>query len=638
MRRVAFRWIAGSLATLFVASCGGGEPTALPTPTPPPPPPPPVLTSLAVTLSSASLITGGTATATASGLDQNGAAIATGAVSWASSASAVASVSPNGVVTGVSAGTTQIIASAGGKQAAATMTVTLPPVTSLAISPSRDSVVIDAWGDTAALAASVRSQNGTVVPNASVRFQSLDASIATVSASGQIVSVKVGATKVRITASLPGVPDATVDITVRVALQRNAACRVPMTMVRGATQGVPAYGSNVIFLPGITATTWPGSRSLGVDWDGDGDTDVLRLEYMFPSSPGPYLAGVTRLFQNNGGSFSDVTTSSLVNTGGPDHQRDFEIRDFTGDGIADVYVAVHGFDASPFPGARNLFFSKVGSSLVESAASTFTPYQRNGFTHGSTSGDVDCDGDADIIEIQANDNVPSNLFLNNGTGRFTLAASSAFPPASGVQRFQEGELIDFDNDGDPDLYMGCKSSTVCTGDVLYVNDGFGRFRVARTPALPAPRYTPVHALNQVKSADFNGDGWPDLFTFEIDRPFTTTSAIRLLINQKDGSFIDQSTAWGLPASCSAEMIEPLYIRDMNNDGWPDVLLPRGCPELGQSGGVLFNRGSSFSYFAFTNIQPWLLFDEVTPADVNGDGKLDLLFASRGGDRLWVRTP
>jgi len=196
MRRVAFRWIAGSLATLFVASCGGGEPTALPTPTPPPPPPPPVLTSLAVTLSSASLITGGTATATASGLDQNGAAIATGAVSWASSASAVASVSPNGVVTGVSAGTTQIIASAGGKQAAATMTVTLPPVTSLAISPSRDSVVIDAWGDTAALAASVRSQSGTEVPNASVRFQSLDASIATVSASGQIVSVKVGATKV----------------------------------------------------------------------------------------------------------------------------------------------------------------------------------------------------------------------------------------------------------------------------------------------------------------------------------------------------------------------------------------------------------------------------------------------------------
>jgi len=42
------------------------------------------------------------------------------------------------------------------------------------------------------------------------------------------------------------------------------------------------------------------------------------------------------------------------------------------------------------------------------------------------------------------------------------------------------------------------------------------------------------------------------------------------------------------------MIEPLCIRDMNNDGWP--------------------------------------------ADVNGDGKLDLLFASRGGDRLWVRAP
>lgn len=630
MLHFPFRPVVGSFALLLASGCGGGGETTAP--------PAPALTSIAVTLSSPSVTVGSTTTASASGRDQKGVAIATGPITWSSSANAVASVDANGVVRGLAVGTAQISASAGGKQGSATVTVIAPPVSSITVSASRDSVVIDAWGDTASLAATVRDQGGAVLSGATVRWETLDATTATVSTSGQIASVKVGATKVRITASFTGVPDATVEIPVRVALQRNAACQVPTVPARGAAQGAPNYGTTVTFLPGITATTYPGSRSLGVDWDGDGDTDVLRLEYMYPSSPGTYTSGVTRLFQNDGGVFRDATSSSLVNAAGPDHQRDFEIRDFTGDGIADVYVAVHGFDAAPFPGAPNLFFSKSGSTLVQSAATTFAPYQTTGFTHGSSSADVDCDGDADIVEIQANDNVPSNLFLNNGSGRFTLAPAGAFPPASGVQRFQEGELIDFDSDGDPDLYMGCKSSTVCAGDVLYVNDGFGRFRIGTTPPLPASRYTPVHALNQAKAADFNGDGFQDLLTFEIDKPFTTTSSIRLWINQKNGSFVDQSTVWGLPSSCSAEMIEPLYIRDMNSDGWPDVLLPRGCPELGQSGGILFNRGTSFSYFAYTSIQSWLQFDEATPADVNGDGKLDLLFASRGGDRLWVRNP
>lgn len=519
-------------------------------------------------------------------------------------------------------------------------TTTNPPpatTTAITVALSRDSLVIDAWGDTASLTATVKNQAGTVLSGATLKWESLDVATATIN-SGLVASVKVGTTKVRVTASYTGVSDVSAEIPVRVALQRNPACKLPVNVARGATQGTPNYGTNVTLLAGIPATTWPGVRSLGVDYDGDGDTDLLRLEFMFPSSPGAYQRGVVKLFRNDNAVFSDVSSSALVAPVGPDHQPDFEIRDFTGDGIADVYVAVHGYDAAPYPGAPNLFFTKQGAQLVESAATAFAPYQTNGFTHGSSSADVDCDGDVDIMEIQANENVPSNLFLNNGSGKFTRALAGTFPAGSGTQLFIEGDFIDFDNDGDPDLYLGCKSSTVCSGDVLYVNDGFGRFRVGTGLALPAPRYTPVHAANQVKAADFNGDGWTDLLLFEIDKPFTTTSAIRLLINQKNGSFTDQSTAWGLPASCSSEMIEPLYIRDMNGDGWPDAMLPRGCPELGQSGGILFNRGTSFAYFPYTNIQSYLLYDEATPADVDGDGKLDLLFGSRGGDRLWVRRP
>jgi hypothetical protein len=543
-------------------------------------------------------------------------------------------------------GATLTLAACGGGGDAGTPTTpsggaTNPPpatTTSISIALSRDSLVMDTWGDTTTVQATVRNQAGTTLSNATLRWESLDAATATVSGTGQVSSVKVGSTKVRVTASVAGVTDASAELSVRVALQRNPACRVPVAATRGSAQGAPNYGSAFTILPGIPAVSWPGYRAIGVDYDGDGDTDLLRLEYMYPSSPGPYQKGVVKLFRNDNASFTDVSSTVLSAPVGPDHQRDFEVRDFTGDGIADVYVAVHGYDASPFPGAPNLFFTKSGTQFVESAATAFAPYQTNGFTHGTAAADVDCDGDLDIVEIQANQNVPSNLFLNNGSGKFTLAPASAFPPGSGTQRYQEGEFLDFDNDGDPDLYLGCQSNTLCTGDVLYVNDGFGRFRIGSGITLPAPGYTPVHAINQAKSADFNGDGWADLLTFEIDKPFTSTSKIRLWINQKNGSFTDQSAAWGLPTTCSTEMIEPLFIRDMNNDGWPDVMLRERCAELANSSGILFNRGTGFTYFPYTNIQSYLQYDEATPADVNGDGKLDLLFATRGGDRGWVRQP
>jgi trimeric autotransporter adhesin len=98
----------------FVLSCsGGGKVTA----------PVPVLTAINVSLSATSLQVGQTATASATGEDQNGASIATGAVTWSSSATGVATISAGGAIIAVAAGPTQITATVGSLAGHATLTV-----------------------------------------------------------------------------------------------------------------------------------------------------------------------------------------------------------------------------------------------------------------------------------------------------------------------------------------------------------------------------------------------------------------------------------------------------------------------------------------------------------------------------------
>ncbi|HEY5489595.1 MAG TPA: Ig-like domain-containing protein [Gemmatimonadaceae bacterium] len=85
--------------------------------------PVPVLTTINVSLSAMSLQVGQTATASATGEDQNGASIATGAVTWSSSATAVATISAGGAITVVGAGQTQITATVGSLSGHATLSV-----------------------------------------------------------------------------------------------------------------------------------------------------------------------------------------------------------------------------------------------------------------------------------------------------------------------------------------------------------------------------------------------------------------------------------------------------------------------------------------------------------------------------------
>ncbi len=152
--------------------------------------------------------------------------------------------------------------------------------------------------------------------------------------------------------------------------------------------------------------------------------------------------------------------------------------------------------------------------------------------HGSFVADYDNDGDEDLFMTshgigQADDTGYDALFRNNGAGQFTDVAASAGVQGAAIYGRFTRELhgsawIDYDNDGDLDLYMPDTDSNVLESgpnrhatDELYENNGTGTFiRVSTARGFP-PLGQLDYARRGVVAADFNHDGFTDLFVLQM---------------------------------------------------------------------------------------------------------------------------
>lgn len=146
------RWLAGALGAVLLGACASEKIG----------PEPPQLTSIAVSLASASIGIGQSQTLTGEARDQYGDAMPGISLTWASSSSSVATVE-NGVVTGVSAGTTSITASSGGVTSSP-FALTVIVVTAGEIVIDKASVFLPAVGETAQLTAHIVNPQGVASP------------------------------------------------------------------------------------------------------------------------------------------------------------------------------------------------------------------------------------------------------------------------------------------------------------------------------------------------------------------------------------------------------------------------------------------------------------------------------------------
>lgn len=154
--------------------------------------------TVTVGLASSAITVGSTTTATAATFDANGNVLTGRSVTWSSSNTAVATVNSTGTVTGVAAGTANIIATSEGRTGQASIAVGVVPVASITVALSPSSI---ATGATSTATATLRDASNNVLTGRSVTWSSSNTARATVNSStGVVTGVSTGTANIVATA------------------------------------------------------------------------------------------------------------------------------------------------------------------------------------------------------------------------------------------------------------------------------------------------------------------------------------------------------------------------------------------------------------------------------------------------------
>lgn len=343
------------------------------------------------------------------------------------------------------------------------------------------------------------------------------------------------------------------------------------------------------------AVTFPSFEVSGgtdlFDIDNDGDQDVV-----FGIGSYNDQTGSIKLLRNNGsGAFSEEYVVPITNSFIP--RNSLKVADLDLDGDQDMFII--GWNG----------ISQTGLYVIENdgaswAAPVMVPLSSN-LDHDPVYGDIDSDGDLDLIERTLDGD--SIVWLrNNGIGN-AMTSMPTVPSnmVSDGNALNKLTLIDADNDSDLDLLYPFH------GLSLSLDQGNGVFG----PGFPV--LWPVGpTIDIVSVTDFDLDGREDVIE--------STSCRSLAWSRSESNGVFSAPTW---VAWTSAYVYPdqVFVHDLNNDAYPDIVFFEN-----ESRQIIVVRNEAASSFSSYSIAMPVGTNEILRlfqvADLDADGDLDVVYA------------
>jgi hypothetical protein len=410
--------------------------------------------------------------------------------------------------------------------------------------------------------------------------------------------------------------------------------------------------SSEYYLPETT-----GAGCAFFDYDNDGWMDIYlvnsgKCDFFDPNPP---LHNA--LYRNNrDGTFTDVTDKAGVAGGG--YGMGVAVGDYNGDGLPDLYVTHYG---------RNILYRNNGDGTftdVTEKAGLAAP----GWSSSAVWFDYDNDGKLDLFICRFVDfNKSKNKFCGNErTGERFYCIPSVFAPSRSLLFQNNGDgtftdvtiesgigkvlgkawgvvATDINNDGWMDLVVA--NDTV--QNFLFRNRGHGKFEeIGLASGVAFSQDGRARSGMGVDSADFDQDGWQDLFVTNVDQEMYA-----MYRNRHDESFDDVAGATGIGRTTRLMSGWGVKFFDYDNDGNPDLFIANGHPDdkievhsshvtykepllLFHNNGRGFDNVSAAAGPAFAEV---FAARGMAVGDFDNDGAIDVLVAVNNGSPVLLRN-
>ena len=386
-----------------------------------------------------------------------------------------------------------------------------------------------------------------------------------------------------------------------------------------------------------------------IDFDADGDPDIFVPNGATIADPDNGPGG--RLFENLGGlRFRDVTETSGLDF----HRWGYGASqgDFDGDGFMDLFVTCYGKNALLLNTGKGGFVEVTDKAGIRG----------DSWSAGSAFGDIDADGDLDLYVVNyavlphtgpapqgtftgirvmkgpmGLPCVPDQLYENQGDGTFKDVSEESGILARDPSYGLGAVILDFDNDGLQDIYVGNDSRA----SFLFQGLGGGKFEeVGVLAGVGLNEDGAGQATMGIGVGDVDNNGLPDLFTtnFMLD---TNT----LHVNMGQMMFEDRTRAFGLYLDGRPYLSWATCFFDFDHDMDEDLIFFNGhiypeelCDEHGwgyRQEAVLYQRvGERFERMNAAEAGDWLAQKHCDRGaafgDLDGDGDVDIVVCERNG--------